>query len=425
MGVRWPLFLRVLFRLCFLYFGLFCVLYQPIDGFVPTLTVDSPNTFWPVRQIVFWTAAHIFHLDLPLVYTGSGSGDKVFDWVFFFALFVFSAAGTVVWSILDRKRENYVTAYKWFRLFIRFALAGQLLSYGMAKLIPLQMSFPSLSKLVEPYGDFSPMGVLWASIGTTPAYEMFAGSAEVLAGILLIVPRTTMLGALIAAADMTQVFVLNMTYDVPVKLLSFHLLLLAAFLLAPDAKRLADFLVLDRPVERSSGSALFSTPRANRIALAAQIVLGVYLLAANVYSGLNGWFAYGGGSPKPPLYGIWNVDKVAVDGKPRALLVTDSAGWRRIIFYSAQSVRVQRMDDSFARYGTSIDLTKHTIAFTKADDKQWRASFVFAQVGADRMTIDGAMDNHRLHMELSLVDPSKFLLVSRGFHWIQDYPFNR
>jgi len=28
-------------------------------------------------------------------------------------------------------------------------------------------------------------------------------------------------------------------------------------------------------------------------------------------------------------------------------------------------------------------------------------------------------------MGLVLVDRSKLLLVSRGFHWVQDYPFNR
>ena len=76
------------------------------------------------------------------------------------------------------------------------------------------------------------MGVLWSSIGSSPAYESFAGCAELLGGILLIVPRTTTLGALVCLADMTQVFMLNMTYDVPVKLLSFHLILLSLFLLA-------------------------------------------------------------------------------------------------------------------------------------------------------------------------------------------------
>src|SRR5208282_4219864 len=119
---------------------------------------------------------------------------------------------------LDRRRENYFSLYKWFRLFIRFSLASQMLSYGWAKAIPLQMPFPSLVKLLEPYGNFSPMGVLWSSVGSSQAYEIFAGCAEMLGGILLLVPRTTMLGALVCLAATTQVFMLNMAYDVPVKL---------------------------------------------------------------------------------------------------------------------------------------------------------------------------------------------------------------
>jgi len=48
------------------------------------------------------------------------------------------------------------------------------------------------------------------SMGSAPAYEIFTGLAEVAGGLLLIVPRTTTLGALISLADMTQVFTLNM-----------------------------------------------------------------------------------------------------------------------------------------------------------------------------------------------------------------------
>src|SRR6202007_2547520 len=120
-----------------------------------------------------------------------------------------------VWSLLDRRRENYAALYKWFRLFVRFALASEMFLYGFDKLIPLQMPFPFLTKLLEPYGNFSPMASLWYSIGASPSYEIFAGSAEVLGGLLLLLPRTTTFGALVCLADMTQVFMLNMTYDVP------------------------------------------------------------------------------------------------------------------------------------------------------------------------------------------------------------------
>jgi hypothetical protein len=35
------------------------------------------------------------------------------------------------------------------------------------------------------------------------------------------------------------------------------------------------------------------------------------------------------------------------------------------------------------------------------------------------------MDGHAIHIELQLLDRNKFLLVSRGFHWIQESPYNR
>ena len=53
--------------------------------------------------------------------------------------------------------------------------------------------------------------------------------------------RTALFGALICLADTVQVSMLNMTYDVPVKMLSFHLVLMALFLLAPDLPRLANW----------------------------------------------------------------------------------------------------------------------------------------------------------------------------------------
>jgi uncharacterized membrane protein YphA (DoxX/SURF4 family) len=424
---HWSLAARVAFRFCFVYFGMFCVATQILGSLFPIPKVDIPDlsSLWPMRQITFWIAAHVFRAKLPLVYTGSGSGDKTFDWVLMFWLLVVAALATGIWSTLDRKRDNYVTLQKWFRVFIRIALAGQMITYGMDKIIPLQMPFPYLTRLLEPFRDFAPMGVLWASIGDAPAYETFAGCAEMLGGILLIFPRTTMLGALVCVADMTQVFMLNMTYDVPVKQLSFHLLLLALFLLAPEFQRLADFFFRGRAVAPSTRPQLFQTRRANRIALTAQIVFGVWLLGMNGYSGWTDWHTYGGGRPKSPLYGIWNVDELSIDGQLRSPLLNDYDRWRRAVFDFPQSIAFQRMDDSFAYYGAAINVNDRTIALTKYSDKNWKGSLTFQHVSGDRLTLDGNMDSHKIHMQLQLVDRSKFMLVSRGFHWIQEYPFNR
>ena len=376
--------------------------------------------------MISWTAAHIFHVNAPLsAFCGgnSGSTDCMFGWVTAFCLLVIATAATVVWSLLDRRRENYAGLHKWFRLFVRFALAGQMIPYGMVKVIPAQMAYPSLTRLLQPFGTLSPMGVLWASMGSAPAYEIFTGCAEVAGGLLLIVPRTATLGALISLAAMIQVFMLNMTHDVPVKLFAFHLILLSCFLLAPDVPRLVRFLLLRRTTSLSTEAQLFRSVRANRIALAAQIIFGLWLVGCICHYAWGVWNTRGGGRPLPPLYGIWEVKQMSIDEQPRPPLLTDSTRWRRAIFDAyPDRMAFQRMDDSFAPYGASVNLPERTLALTKKDDKNWTASFTFQRPAEDQLILDGRMDNHQVHMELQLTDRNSFLLVSRGFHWTQDAP---
>jgi hypothetical protein len=424
---RWNLATRIGFRFCFVYFGLYCLTTQILGSLFtnPEINVPDLSTLWPMRQIIFWTAAHIFRVTHPLVYGGSGSGDKTFDWAAAFCLLIFAILATFIWSELDRRRENYITLHKWFRAFIRLALVSQMFVYGLAKAVPLQMPFPYLTKLLEPYGNFSPMGVLWSSVGASPAYEIFAGSAEMLAGILLIFPRTTTLGALACFIDSAYIFTLNMAYDVPVKLFAFHLILMSLFLLAPEFSRLVDFFISNRAAAPSTQPPLFRTRRANRIALAAQIVIGVWLVGINAYGSWSGWHTYGAGRPKSALYGIWNVEELSIDGQTRSPLLNDYDRWRRVIFDFPERMTFQRMDDSYAGYGASINTNDKTLGLTKNDDKNWKADFHFQRAAQDQLTLDGKMDGHTIHMQLQLVDRNKFLLVNRGFHWIQEYPYNR
>jgi hypothetical protein len=431
---RWNLALRIAFRFWMVYLGLYCLVTQILSVLftIPAADTYSPPdlaTVWPLRPVISWVAAHIFHVNAPLtVFWGgsSGSPDCIFGWVTDFCLLVIATVATVVWSLLDRRRENYAKLHKWFGLFVRFALAAHMIAYGMVKVIPVQMSYPSLIRLLQPFGTLSPMGVLWADMGSAPAYQIFTGIAEVAGGLLLIVPRTATLGALVSLAAMLQVFMLNMTHDVPVKLLVFHLMLLSCFLLAPDVPRLVRFLLLRQTTSLSREAQLFRSVRANRIALVAQIILGLWFVGVSCHFAWSAWNILGGGRPLPPLYGIWEVKQMSIDEQPRPPLLTDSTRWRRAIFdVYPDGMAFQRIDDSFAPYGFSVNLPARTLALTKKDDKNWTANFTFQQPAGDRLILDGQMDNHQVHMELQLMDRNSFRLVSRGFHWTQTSPFGR
>jgi uncharacterized membrane protein YphA (DoxX/SURF4 family) len=139
---------------------------------------------------------------------------------------------TLVWTLLDLRRRRYDRLQTWVWTVLRLLLAAAMFYFGMAKVIPTQMPFV-LNRLVEPYGNFSPTGALWAQVGISQPYQMLLGAAEVLGGQLLLLPRTAAVGALVCAFDLTQVFILNMTYDIRLKSVSSQLLLLSLFLLAP------------------------------------------------------------------------------------------------------------------------------------------------------------------------------------------------
>ena len=359
----------------------------------------------------------------PITLQFSGSGDKLIDWVQAGTLLLIALITTAVWSLISR-RESHPLAYSRFRLLMRFALGATMVRYGLGKVIPMQMPTVFLSRLVEPFGNFSPMGVLWTSIGSSPAYESFTGTVELLGGVLLFFPRTTLLGALICLIGAGEVFVLNMTYDVPVKLLSFHLILMALILIAPYTGNLFDLLLRHRPLTPVEEPPVGRTPARRRKALIAQAVYGALIVLLAFSASMFAWSRSGAGAPKSPLFGIWNVEQMTIDGELRPPLVTDENRWRRVIMQTPTAAVFQRMNDTFDRYSAEFDKDGKTLKVTSTDGKT-SSSLTYSRPAADSLVLDGTLDGRLVHLELKQVDLNTFLLNSRGLHWIQEVPFNR
>lgn len=229
-----------------------------------------------------------------------------------------------------------------------------------------------MAALLRPYGEFSPASVLWLQVGSSYPYEMALGAAEVVAGLLLFLPRTATLGALLGVASMVQVFLLNMTFDVPVKILSGHLLLMGLVLLAPQYRRLADFLVLQRRAEPTGQPELFTDARANTLAARLQAVLGIWMVAGCVMVGWQSWNEYGGGRAKPEWYGIWTVSRFDVDGRTAPPLTTDQYRWQRVVFDLPEVMTYQRMSGELV--DAPVKLDGNSLTVSGPDGSPWPRS---------------------------------------------------
>ncbi|MBU9763231.1 DoxX family protein [Mycobacterium sp. TNTM28] len=418
---------KIAFRFCFLYFGLFCLLFAQITfaflgvagSWLPELAV-----LWQMTQldpVLGWVGRHVFGVEAVL-HRDSGSGDQTVIWVMVFCLLVIAVAGTALWSWLDRRRRDYARLWAWFLTFLRLCVAGQMLFYGFAKLVPTQMPAPPLAALLRPYGEFSPASVLWLQVGSSYPYEMALGAVEVVAGLLLFVPRTATLGALLGVASMAQVFLLNMTFDVPVKILSGHLLLMGLVLLVPQYRRLANFLVLQRSTEPATQPELFTTARANTVGARIQVGLGIWMVAGCLLASQHSWTKYGGGRDKPEWYGIWTVSRFDVDGRPALPLATDQYRWQRVVFDTPEVVTYQRMNGDLVDAPAKVD--GNTLTLTGADGSSL-AALTVSRPSPEQLQLTGELSGRDVAIWLDRLDLNQFTLRNRGFHWVQEYPYFR
>ncbi|HEX3550502.1 MAG TPA: hypothetical protein VHT53_09005 [Candidatus Elarobacter sp.] len=413
-SARWHPATRMLFRFAFVYWLLYC---WPETGRASLLDAipflpPQVNTWleWPWRVICPWVAIHVFGLSGPVTqYHPTGSGDTTLDYVQLFCMVVVALAATTVWSVLDRRRTNYTTLYPWLRLVVRFTLAFTLLSYGFSKVFPLQFQTPQLSTLVQPYGESSPMRLLWTFMGASTAYTMFAGLAEASAGTLLLFRRTAVLGAMAAAAVMLNVALLNYCYDVPVKLYSTHLFLMAVFLLVPEASALWRFFVL----HRDAHLATVWLPRIERrwlrvVAGVVQAAIVVSVLGGNAWGSYVAWRSLGRVTTRPPTYGVWDVDR---------------GPWQRLMFvatgYAVGTGAFGKQTWYMTTYGPQQTVTMSTYQATSS------GTLTYSLSDRDHLRLRGNVDGKIVDVTAHRYDTKPFLLTSRGFHWISEYPYNR
>jgi hypothetical protein len=102
--------------------------------------------------------------------------------------------------------------------------------------------------LQTPVGNLSPFDLLWTTFGYGRPYQSFCGFFELGGAILVLFNRTRVAGLLISGAVMLNVIILNYTYQVGVLILSFYILLVILFLLAPHVKQLLQFFFTRQPV---------------------------------------------------------------------------------------------------------------------------------------------------------------------------------
>ncbi len=394
---------------------------------------------WDV--VVPWVGQHLLAIDAPIVRRYSGSGDTLFHYVSLFAYALFATLGAIAWTLVARRRgaEGLGVTALWLRIVTRYYLASTMLSYGFVKLFKLQFPAPSLERLITPYGESSPMGLAWTFMGYSTSYTVFSGALEVVAGLLLLSRRLTLLGSLVAAGVMTNVVMLNFSYDIAVKQYSLHLLGFALLLMARDRARLYALFASGRPAPARVVESPWRGERARRRWRIVCVALSLYLVTVHCVLNLMWIPRLGDGQPAPPLYGLYEVERFELDGRELPPLLTADERWRWVIFDRRGRLSTLAMDGAKQVYSAAVDEDAGTLTLTpmprwygeleRPDEQEPppRVTHVltFTRGPDDSLALAGELDARAHEVTLQPVPRERFRLLTRGFRWVQEYPYNR
>ncbi|MGH1386098.1 hypothetical protein [Kordia sp.] len=420
----WNIFQKIGFRFFFIYVLLY-VFPFPLDALqylqVNIVTV-LPEFVW--GNILPFFGDLFFDIEVPSQRTSTGSGDMTYDYIHLFACVFIATFGAVIWSIIDRKRKNYVKLLRLLVIYMAYYVLYSMFLYGFYKIYPLQFSSPSLGRLIQPYGHSSPMGIAWTFMGASKAYTVFSGFAEVIAGVLLIFRRTRTLGGLVAFGVMLNVFMMNMCYDIPVKTYSFHLLFFAFFIFMQDWKRIFAVFLTKASTTPRSFPKYFKNQKFTISAIVLKLViLGVFLYAS-LFDAISSYAQYGPHLPKPHMYGIYDITHIEKNKDTIPLLITDTDIWKRILIQRKNSLRIYKMDDARTIFRAKLDTIEKSIKLTNRRDSTDIYNFKYT-LRDSILTLNGTHLSDTLLIKAKQYDLKKFKLINRGFHWINERPYNR
>jgi hypothetical protein len=405
--------------------------------------------------VVRWAGERLLSPPYKITVGPAGSGDTTWNYVELECYGMVSAALGLIWAVLGRRSKGYPRCAAFLVRLVRWKLLMTMLGYGLAKLVPLQMTGSvGFDRVLVSYADSTPMGLVWRFMGYSAGYQIFTGAGETLGGVLLAFRRTTTLGAAVSVAVLSNVVALNYFYDVPVKLYSTHLLVAACAVFALGARRMFRGFVLNRPVDPEPLPPLFGSRAVDRVATASKTLALGLALTTGIAGGLDAYRERVVESRAPaPFYGIHDVVSILRDGKDLPLPESADERWQRVGVERGDSAALAMWSGRRRFVGFKPDVARGVVEVTSFQPRGATSRPTSSPMSApasapasaptDRaappmteiwtftvpepgvVDLRGRLDGHDYEVRLKAADLNRYPLVSRKFRWINERPDHR
>jgi hypothetical protein len=393
------------------FFALFCIVFIPFPFSISKFQL--PVTDFIFGRLVGFVSKNIFGLLLTDTHVHS---DTIAMYVLVLILFIIAVI--ISWVLIQIKKwamcRDKVFAFIYSLLC--YYLALQLLKYGLDKVFKNQFYLPEPNTLYTPVGKIPKDLLYWSTMGTSHFYNVFLGSMETLAAILILIKRTRLIGLLMSLFIMINVVAVNFGFDISVKLFSLLLLFLTLYLLTPYIKKLYQFFFTQQAVtgKPTSGEVVLIQNRFLSASLK-WFVVGIIFLEA-FYPFIKSGSFNSDRAKRPYLHGAYEV-KQFIAGTDTLKQVDFPV--KRFFIHRDSYMIFQDREDGMTDYKLSYDIDKYKYVLT--DYQLHKISIHFNYNEGDSVLILQYSNGGKAYqLAGKTLNWRKLPAIRKSFHWTAD-----
>ena len=347
--------------------------------------------------------------------SNEGCGDRPQDFRVTFVTLGIGFLAALAVSLLVKQGDVTQKIRYTLRVGIRLFLAYTFMTYGAAKVLDVQFPY-SLMTLDSRLIELAPMQMAWAFFSYTYTYQAIVGWSQIVASLLLCSRRTTPIGSILLLTVIGNIVMVNVFYDICVKLNSAIYLVMTLYLLLTDFKRLWAFFLANRTVAPRRYPILSQNQSLYRAGTILRALAILFVLIYPVYDTVQAKEEYGIGE-HGPLYGVWAIDPPdsslvqpdTLAPPPDTLAIAPNTDaevwgrrWEKLIFDTA-SIGVGKSAEGLDYFRYEVDSLQQQVSMTFFSDStlNFTGSYVFP--ADDRLMLTGIHGQDSVEVSLGLM----------------------
>ena len=159
-----------------------------------------------------------------------------------------------------------------------------------------------------------------------------------------------------------------------------------------------------------------------RLALVLRTLLVVAILYGQIHRNYRRWNDMSGGPPAA-LVGRWDLVSMQIDQKEPDK--DDPMNWSWLDFSNRKFMRLAGPKPPNVTYMITWKPEEKKLTLAKIRTPDRSATFSYDLPEPDKLELQGSMDGKAISASLKHATEKRYELMDRGFHWIQELPYNR